>query len=26
MEELKKWMQQQYVPASNRLPDEKEKK
>ncbi|THC82823.1 DNA-binding protein, partial [Bacteroides fragilis] len=26
MEELKKWMQQQYVPASNRLPDEKEKR
>lgn len=26
MEELKKWIQQQYVPASNRLPDEKEKK
>jgi hypothetical protein len=26
MEELKKWMQQQYVPTSNRLPDEKEKK
>lgn len=24
--ELKKWMQQQYVPASNRLSDEKEKR
>ena len=26
MEELKKWMHQQYVPSSNRLPDEKEKR
>ena len=26
MEELKKWMKQQYGPASNRRPDGKEKK
>lgn len=26
MGELKRWMQQQYVPASNRLSDEKEKR
>ena len=25
-DDLKWWMQQQYVPASNRLPDEKEKR
>ena len=25
-DELKQWMRQQYVPASNRLPDEKEKR
>ena len=25
-DDLKRWMQQQYVPASNRLPDEKEKR
>lgn len=26
MDELKRWMQQQYVPAYNRLSDEKEKR
>lgn len=26
VDELKKWMQQQYVPASNRLSNEKEKR